>query len=585
MSAAGPVIVSSRRSSAAGDRAVAAEAAAAAAAAPLRERSVLLHVRALAAEGRAAEAMATAQAFRTRLAEETGLDPGPELALLEQRVASGAAGGAPVAAPARRTVGRPDGPLVGRDRDREEVLRLLTTNATVTLAGPGGVRKTRLAVDVAAEVSATEEGDVVVVDLAAVDRPDRVCPAVASTLGLRVAGPVGAAEVGAALADRRLLLVLDNCEHLVASCRDLVSTLRRLAPRLRVLATSRVTLDVPGEYVLRLQPLPVPREYVGGDALRRQPAVRASVEHARRRRPGFELADDDVADLLDVLRRIDGLPLGIELAARQVSVMPLPAVRERLDRALDLVLGSVAHCRGDFAEARDLWTRAADGRQRTSGAWVASAALAAAYGGDRAGARALLARAEAANDLSGCPSHRAFAAYVEAEVCAVDRVEDAVPHYVRAIDEARACGVVFVEGVASVGLASAQARTGDVRGAAAGFATLLASWRQTGHATQLWTTARNAAALLAATGRTRTAALLVICADGQPGAAAVSPAIARHSGRAFVDLEDLVAPDELPALRVAVERLGTSGVLDAARADLLALTGGAESAPSRTLGT
>lgn len=811
---------------AAGDRSVAVQAAAAAAAAPLRERSILLHVRALAAEGRTAEAMAAAQSYRRRLAEETGLDAGPELAALEQRVASGAAGDAGPAAPVRRTVARPDGPLLGRDRDRDEALRLLTTHATVTLAGPGGVGKTRLALDVAAELSATEEGDVVLVDLAAVDRADRVCPAVASTLGLRVAGPVGPAEIGAALADRRLLLVLDNCEHVVAACRDLVATLRLLAPRLRVLATSRVTLDVPGEYVLRLQPLPVPREFVGGDALRRQPAVRAFVEHARRRVPGFELADDDATDLLDVLRRIDGLPLGIELAARQVSVMPLHAVRERLDRALDLatgrggldhdrqrtlratiastyrllaeaeqallralapfpggvaldmvealapagqdpldllhrlvdtslvsaepskgrfrllftvrdflldelrgrgelraaetvflerclalaeelgeaalgpaeveadrrirteldnlraawdvakahgridvrvrttialgevatwrdlrevwtwaleladdpdlvecpdravvlgcaaeaarllgdldraaaladaalraagpepdpeqayrawsVLGSVAHFRGDFDEARDHWTRAADGRSRTSGPWVASAALAATYGGDRESARSLLARTHAANEISSCPSHRAFAAYVEAEVCAVDRVEEAVPHYVSAIEEARACGAVFVEGVASVGLASAQARIGDVRAAAAAFAGLLASWRQTGHATQLWTTARNAAAVLAETGRTHTAALLVICADQQPGAAAVTPAIARHSGRVFVDLADLVTPDEVPALQAAVARMGSGGVLDTARADLLALSAGGVSGASRTLGT
>lgn len=167
----------------------------------------------------------------------------------------------------------------------------------------------------------------------------------------------------------------------------------------------------------------------------------------------------------------------------------------------------------------------------------------------------------------------------------MDRVEEAVPRYVRAIDEARHCGAGFVEGVASVGLASALARTGDVRGAAAGFAELLASWRRTGHATQLWTTARNAASVLAANGRTRTAALLVICAERQPGAAAVSPAIARHIGRVFVDLDDLVPPEDLPALRVAVEQLGSSGVLDAARADLLALAAGGEHGPSRTLGT
>ena len=96
---------------------------------------------------------------------------------------------------------------------------------------------------------------------------------------------------------------------------------------------------MPDEYVVRLQPLPVPSEVADLDALRRQPGVRAFVEHARRRAAGFELEPDDAADLVEVLRRLDGLPLGIELAARQVAVMPLRAVRERLDRALDLATG------------------------------------------------------------------------------------------------------------------------------------------------------------------------------------------------------------------------------------------------------
>ncbi len=179
----------------------------------------------------------------------------------------------------------------------------------------------------------------VVVPLAAVGRPDRVEPAVASHLGLRLAGEAGADDVAAALADRELLLVLDNCEHLVEACRRLVVAIRRAAAGVRVLATSRVTLQVPGEYVVRLQPLPVPRDAADLDALRRQPGVRAFVEHARRRAAGFEIGPDDAADLVEVLRRLDGLPLGIELAARQVAVMPLRAVRERLDRALDLATG------------------------------------------------------------------------------------------------------------------------------------------------------------------------------------------------------------------------------------------------------
>lgn len=785
-----------------GDLAVVADARAAAAAAPLRERTALLLARALAADGRAADALAETAAYRRRLADETGLDPGPELAVLEQQVASGSA---------RRRLARPTGPLVGRDHDREDVLRLLADNATVTVTGPGGVGKTRLALEVAAELAETGD-EVAVVALAAVDRPERLCRAIASTLGLRATGDVGAPDVAAALAHRRLVLVLDNCEHLVDGCRDLVATVRRHAPGVRVLATSRMTLHVPGEYVVRLQPLPVPRDPADLEALRRQPGVRAFVEHARRRRPGFDVEPADAEDVVEVLRRLDGLPLGIELAARQVSVMPVGEIRRRLDRALDLATGragpddvrqrtlrasidssyrlldepervllralapfpggvdlatveaiapgpddpvdllhrlvdasllgaepargryrllftvreflldelraaggpdaaqdvfvercvaiaeelgaaaigpdevaadrrlraeldnlraawdlaatrgdheariaivlalgdamtwrdlrelwgwtfelaadpaledhphraavlgcaaeaarlvgdlegavrfadatieaagpepdpaqvfrawsargSVAHFAGDFTAARDHWVRSGEGRPRTFGAWLASAALAASYGGDARTARDLLDRAHAADRVTGSLSQAAFATYVEGELRVTQQPEASIPFYVDAIATARTCGARFVEGVAGVALASARVRAGDTAGAAQQFGELLRSWQRSGHATQLWTTARNAAALVARAGRTRTAALVLLCADRQPGAAAVSPSIARHSGRLFVPVEDLVPATELDALAEEVDRLGTTGVLELLRAELAEL--------------
>lgn len=786
-----------------GDPEVAADAAAAVAAEPLRERTVLLLVRALATEGRTSEAMAAAREYRSRLAEETGLDPGPALAELEEQVAGGITG--PIV---RHAVGRPDGPLVGRQQDREEALRLLGSHAAVTIAGPGGVGKTRLALDVAAEVSATTTRDVVVADLAAVDRPDRLCQAVASTLGLRTTGTVRATDVATALVGRDLLLVLDNCEHLPDACRDLVNTVRLLAPGVRVLATSRVTLHVPGEYVLRIQPLPVPRGATDLAALRRQPAVRAFVEHVRRRRPYYELEPEDAADVVEVLRALDGLPLGIELAARQVSVMPVRAVRERLDRALDLAtgrggpddqrqrtlratigssyellceddrallralapfpggvdlgtvealappgidpvdllhrlvdsslvaadprsgrfrllftvrtflldelgtsgelpaaearfldrclalaeaigavsigpdedaadrrlraeldnlraawdlaptelrarillaiadaalwrdlreiwswalelaadpalansphrpdvlgfaaasarllgdldlagelaeralgaagpdpdpvlvhrawaeLGTIAHFRGEFETARELWVRAAEARPETTGCWLTSAALAASYGGDLATARALLDRSHRSIEESRSLSHAAFAEYVEGELRVTAAPDESIPHYLAAIDAARRCGAWFVDGVANVALASARARAGDVSGAAGTFGYLLDSWRRSGHTTQLWTTARNAAALLAAVGRARTAALLLISADAQPGAATVNPAIARHSGRLFVPLDEVVESSTVADLRAEAELLTPSGVLDLARTELASL--------------
>ena len=192
--------------------------------------------------------------------------------------------------------------MVGRQHDREEVLRLLNAHGVVTLTGPGGVGKTRLGTGHRGGLRRPPTWSWS--PLAAVGRPDRVEQAVASHARTAAsAGEVGADDVAAALADRELLLVLDNCEHVVEACRGLVAAIRRAAGGVRVLATSRVTLQVPDEYVVRLQPLPVPREVADLDALRRQPGVRAFVEHARRRPPGSRSGADDAADLVEVLRR------------------------------------------------------------------------------------------------------------------------------------------------------------------------------------------------------------------------------------------------------------------------------------------
>ena len=330
-----------------GDGSAVADASAAVAADPLRERGVLLLMQALAREGRAAEAMAAGTTYRRRLAEETGLDPGPALGRLEQEIASGELAGADRAPAwsARRTVARPSGPLVGRQQEHDEVLRLLAGHRVVTLTGPGGVGKTRLALEVAAALAELDQVDAVVVDLAAVEDASRVVQAVVSTLGLRLvaAEQPTALDVAAALADATLLLVLDNAEHVAQACRDLVDAVDRHATGVRVLVTSRVTLHAHSEYVVRLQPLPTPRDAQDLAALERQPSVRAFLEHARRRDRSYELTALDAEPLVEILQHLDGLPLAIELVAGQVAMLPLAAVRDRLGRALDLVTGADGH--------------------------------------------------------------------------------------------------------------------------------------------------------------------------------------------------------------------------------------------------
>ncbi|UMG92510.1 hypothetical protein [Nocardioides sp. TF02-7] len=292
----------------------------------------------------------------------------------------------------------------------------------------------------------------------------------------------------------------------------------------------------------------------------------------------LELADDRSLDdhpqrigvlgaAAEAARLTGELDRAVELAEQALALAGEDAPPEQVHVGLR-ALGSVAHFRGDFASARDLWIRSGLGRRVISGGWFASAALAASYGGDPAEARRLLDLAGPAIRGSGCLSHAAFLSYVEGEVRATAAPEEALPFYLDAIDTARSAGTMFVAGVAGVALASARTRLGDVEGAADGFADLLGLWERTGHATQLWTTARNAAGLLVAAGLRRTAALLLVVADAQPGAAAVGPAIARHSGRVFVLPEQVVDADELADVRAEAERLTTGEVLDRARAEL-----------------
>ena len=168
--------------------------------------------------------------------------------------------------------------------------------------------------------------------------------------------------------------------------------------------------------------------------------------------------------------------------------------------------------------------------------FLASAALAAAYGGDRGRAATLLEGVGALEPLS--PGNHAFLSYVRGELAAPDDPSTALRHHLAAVEEANSVGATFVAGVAGVALASVRAKTGDRATAAAAYRDLLDHWRTTGHGPQLWTTARNAAALLMAEGHAREAALLLLRADASPEAAAVDADIARYSGRSYVAWTD-----------------------------------------------
>ncbi|MDT0347943.1 BTAD domain-containing putative transcriptional regulator [Pseudonocardia charpentierae] len=294
---------------------------------PLREPAVLLLMRVLAATGQAPEALRTGREYRRRLADETGLDPSPALGELERDVASGSGKGGP--APVEHT--RPTTRLFGREAQVATLHRLIGSERLVTVVGAGGVGKTRVALEVAQRCEAST-----VLLLAPVTDPAAIPHALAAALNLQVAqGDVLAACI-ALLGDRPGLLVVDNCEHLVDAARDTVGVLLSACPGLVVLATSREPLGLAAEYAFRLAPLALPDS---DRDLAEVPSVAVFLDRARRVRPDAAPTPADLHLVADVVRRLDGMPLAIELAAGRLSGFSLTDLHRRLDRALDLLGG------------------------------------------------------------------------------------------------------------------------------------------------------------------------------------------------------------------------------------------------------
>jgi predicted ATPase/DNA-binding CsgD family transcriptional regulator len=237
----------------------------------------------------------------------------------------------------------PLGPLVGRERDvatvaeslRRDVIRL------ITLTGPGGVGKSRLALAVGATLQDAFADGVRLVRLAAITDPELVLPTIASALGLREAsGQTSLETLQIALYDRELLLLLDNFEQVLAAASDLADILRA-CPRLKALVTSRTRLRVRGEHVIPVTPLRVPDERATPevDALMGYPAVELFVQRGREIRPDLVQTPENAFAVAEICRRLDGLPLAIELAAARLDILPPTALLERLRQPLPVLVG------------------------------------------------------------------------------------------------------------------------------------------------------------------------------------------------------------------------------------------------------
>ncbi|MEU9484687.1 LuxR C-terminal-related transcriptional regulator [Streptomyces decoyicus] len=246
----------------------------------------------------------------------------------------------PQAEPAGRGLPPSLDAFVGRERELSRLRTLLRSSRLLTLTGPGGVGKTRLALELAASVRGARTGRAQWVALDSLRDGELLPQALAAALGVRErGGRAGVEALVHALGSRTMLVVLDNCEHLADTCAQLAATLLARCPRLRILATSRETLRVPGEVVFRVAELsltPAGEDHELAELLRSE-AVRLFLERARTSDATFELGRGEARTVAEICRRLDGLPLAIELAAGRAGSLSLTGILHGLDDQLSLL--------------------------------------------------------------------------------------------------------------------------------------------------------------------------------------------------------------------------------------------------------
>lgn len=336
------------------------------AARPTRERAVGLLMRLLAADGRGGDALLAFERCRTALADTLGADPGPELASLHRRLLTSGtgpgsssghgngrvhAGSNGAAEPAPATNLRAElTSFVGRDEDLVRIGKLIGDSRLTTLTGPGGSGKTRLAVETARSLLGQNPDGVWLVELAGLADGDAIPHAILAALGIRDhvrlpsnrSVPAGRAETGTlaeatawltrTLAARTVLLVLDNCEHVIADAAAIAEQVLRECPNVRILATSREPLGITGEALWPVDPLPLPPPDTPAQEAQTYPAVRLLADRAAAVRPELSLDQAAVGQLTRICRALDGMPLAIELAAARLRALSPRQLADRLDR-------------------------------------------------------------------------------------------------------------------------------------------------------------------------------------------------------------------------------------------------------------
>jgi predicted ATPase/DNA-binding SARP family transcriptional activator len=312
---------------------------------PVYERAAVLLIDALAAQGRQAEALALYERVRETLADVLGTDPG---AALRERHLSLLRAERPAPVTAQTNLPAPLTSFIGRDDDLARIDTLLAAGRLVTVHGPGGAGKTRLAIEAARRYEYRD--GVWMIDLASVTEPAKVGAALIAGIGLRGGAMfearmrVEGTELGILvdqLGGRESLLLVDNCEHLIDAVAHLIAALLSRCSGVRVLATSREPLAVDGEALVPLGPLTLPAPDDGVAQARQAASVRLFTERAAAMRPGFDVDGTTLPEVRRVVRSLDGMPLALELAAARLRTLSLPELADGLsDRFQLLTTGS-----------------------------------------------------------------------------------------------------------------------------------------------------------------------------------------------------------------------------------------------------
>ena len=331
---------------------------------PTNEEAHLGLMRLYALSGRSGEALWQYGRLTEALSNGLGVEPSASARALREEIAAGRfqagatqAAGHPTEQTAETGVGTHNLPaqrtgFVGRVREMLEVKRALAMTHLLTLTGTGGLGKTRLALEVARDLVGAYPDGVWLVELAPLSEGKLLPQAVADALSVEeLPGRSLADALVDALRKKQLLVVLDNCEHLIGAAARLADVLLSSCPHLRIVATSREALGVEGEFVWRVEPLSVPDAPRDGDRdahrapaageLERYDAVRLFVERARRYAPQLELGSENAGAVAQICRGLEGMPLAIELVAARMDVLAEEQIAERLDRALGMLTSGI----------------------------------------------------------------------------------------------------------------------------------------------------------------------------------------------------------------------------------------------------